>query len=1198
MKRFYLPYRPVIGLTTLLLVGLYLLVRTPEPFRKPSSCYHQVMTDREVAAYRNLSVAMVERLHTQMGLTNSELCAMSAEQLKEVVNEAEHPKPAHPGEALAWRRLQWQNENGEIPPDGLMRAAEQLEQMQTYQQDSPPPANSQPLSAGELQAVQLPLDGEEAFDSGSWSWLGPGNIGGRVRSLWIHPTNPNIMLAGSVGGGLWRTTDGGAIWWPVDDFMANLAVATIVMQPGDPNILYAGTGEGFYNIDSIRGAGVFMSVNGGSSWSHLPSTAGSNWYYVNRLTIAANGGAMLAATGSGIWRSTNGGGSWSQVNSDGAIKDVDYHPTNSNLAIASGSYGRAYYSTNGGQNWNAASGLPVLDWLGRVEVGYAPSNPTIVYASVSWNSGELWKSTNGGQSYTLINTGNNYLGGQGWYDNAVWVDPTNPDVVIVGGIDLWRSMNGGATLTKISEWWRAPSSAHADHHIIVQHPAYNGSSNRIVFFGNDGGVYKTNDVYTVQSGPPPNGWQELNNNLGITQFYGAAGNPTTGIIIGGTQDNGTLRYSGSSEAWTTMFGGDGGFNAADPTNGNYFYGEYVVLQIHRSTNGGISSSYITSGLGDAGTCANFIAPFILDPNNPNTMLAGGCSLWRSTNIKATTPAWSVIKGSINSNVSAIAVAAGNPDIIWVGHNGGEVYKTTNGTAANPSWTRVDNNSPGLPNRFVTRLTIDPTNHDRVYASFGGFSPDNIWRTSNGGASWQDASGSGVTGLPDAPVRSLVIHPSNPNFIYAGTEVGIFTSMDMGNQWLLPHGGPANVSVDELFWMRNRLVSASHGRGLFETDLGVTAEGVWTADGAWGYKTIYNQGDPAQWIINVENDTGLDTQVELTYEVLDPNNQQVVFWQGMVTTGAGVWGWGLPGTIGTTPGYYTFYGSAYYQGELTQAVATYYVRGPLVCTTYVSSDVPKTISSVGTPSVDSVLTVSNSGIIADVNVVALNGTHTWIQDLDFSLQSPAGTWVQLMEQSCNDEDNFNLSLDDEAIPGSWPCPPADGGVYRPSYPTLAFDGENKSGVWTLHIDDNGNLDGGALNGWGLQICEETTITPTPTHTPSPTNTHTPTPTRTPTPSPTNTHTPTPTRTPTPSPTNTHTPTPTRTPTPSPTNTHTPLPTSSNTPLPTHTNTPIPTHTDTPAATHTLTPVPTATLTPTPTAPPPAYRLYLPAIIGLP
>ena len=224
-------------------------------------------------------------------------------------------------------------------------------------------------------------------------------------------------------------------------------------------------------------------------------------------------------------------------------------------------------------------------------------------------------------------------------------------------------------------------------------------------------------------------------------------------------------------------------------------------------------------------------------------------------------------------------------------------------------------------------------------------------------------------------------------------------------------------------------------------------------------------------------------------------------------------------------------------------------GPTTCTVYNSSNVPQTISSSGTPTINSILNVASGGTISDVNVLNLNGTHTWINDLDFNLSSPQGTAVQIMARPCSSEDNFNLNLDDEAAPGSWPCPPTGGGTYQPSNPLSAFDGQNSTGTWTLTIHDNANLDGGSLNGWSLEICTEgagptatnTPVPPTATNTPLP-----PTSTNTPLPGSTNT----PTNTPVP-PTSTNTSVP-----PTSTNTSVP-PTSTNTPVPaTATNTPVP------------------------------------------
>ena len=754
-------------------------------------------SEQEIAELRGISLSTLHLLRKHRSLFKEDICVISEKKLARAIYRSNTPKPDEPDKAIAFRNMQLQDESGLIPEDGLQKA---LEHVRTMRSD--------------LSLSSTLFTSGAGIARGNWQSIGPGNIGGRIRSIIFHPNDPDTIWVGSVSGGVWKTTNAGQSWSEVDDFMANLAVSTLVINPTNPNIMYAGTGEGFYNGDGIRGAGIFKSTNGGATWNQLPATANNNWYYVNRLSISpTSNSTLLAATRSGIWRSINAGNTWSQVSTQADVYDIDFHPTDGTKAIAGGDNG-TYYSTNSGASWQSASGITNQSF-DRSEVTYAASNPDIVYASVDLNGGEIWKSTNGGQSYSQVNTGNSYLGSQGWYDNIIWVDPTNPNTVIVGGIDLWRSNNGGTSLTKISQWFSS-ASVHADHHYILAHPNFNGSTNKTVYFANDGGIYRTSDVYTAQDS---SGWEVLNNSLRITQFYGAAGNPTSGKIVGGTQDNGTLLYSGDADGWGSMNGGDGGFCAADPTDPNYFYGEFQYLQIHRSTNGGQSSSLIVDGLGDSGqgNDNNFISPYILDPNNPNTMLAGGGSLWRSSNVKAPTPQWISIKSPITggSNISAIAIAQDNSNIIWVGYNSGAVYKTTNGTAANPIWMRMDDNGVGLPNRYVHRIAIDPSNSNTVYVTFGGFRGDNIFRSADGGLSWADRTGIGVTGLPDVPVRSLVVSQTTPEYIYAGTEIGIFASEDAGLSWGLPHDGPANVSVDELFWLdANTLVAATHGRGLF------------------------------------------------------------------------------------------------------------------------------------------------------------------------------------------------------------------------------------------------------------------------------------------------------------------------------------------------------------------------------------------------
>src|SRR6266545_3576179 len=421
-----------------------------------------------------------------------------------------------------------------------------------------------------------------------------GNVDGRTRSILRHPSEPERIWAGSVGGGIWHTTDGGTHWEPVDDFMANLAVSCMVMDPSDPEVMYAGTGEGFFNVDAIRGAGIFRTLDG-VTWAQLPATATDDFTQVNRLAISTTSTVLLAATPTGLFRSDDGDRTtWTKV-LDVPVADVKSDPTRSTHAVAGGlDNGEAYFSTDGGQSWQPSTHGP---WSGRVELAYSVGNPDIVYASVQATHGEIWRSTDGGSTYqrraTLDTNGDPapYLGDQGWYDNAIWCgDPTDVDLLVVGGINLWRSTDGGDTLAEISTWWE-PRSVHADQHAIVSHPSYDGVGNRTVLFGNDGGVFQATDIQAVGTEAEPpyvDGWTELVNNYGVTQFYGGAGNAASGKIVGGAQDNGTICFdpANGTEQWTTIFGGDGGWCAADPSDPNVFYGEYVFLNIHRNTDGG------------------------------------------------------------------------------------------------------------------------------------------------------------------------------------------------------------------------------------------------------------------------------------------------------------------------------------------------------------------------------------------------------------------------------------------------------------------------------------------------------------------------------------------------------------------------------------------------------------------------------------
>lgn len=687
-----------------------------------------------------------------------------------------------------------------------------------------------------------------------WQVLGPSNIGGRVRAIAFDPRSPNRMLAGAASGGLWVSDNAGGSWRSNSDFMPNLSITTIVFDPVAPSNVYMGTGEA---SAGLVGVGVFKSTDGGGTWSFLGQTnvdANPDWRFVNRLAAhPGQPGVLLAALTSNdlvngaIYRTQDGGTTWTRVSTLRAL-DIAFDPNNPSNAVAGLDDGTIAFSRDGGASWSRTAPLvPSPSGRGssaRAEIAFARSQAGLVYASVDNAKGEVWRSNDSGGTWQKLSTPG-HLNNQGDYDNAIWVDPQDANHVVVAGLDIYQSRDGGNTFTKVSDWRLAPDSPHADHHALVSPPDF-GPGNRRLFNGNDGGIYRTANVDAIATNA---GWTDANSGLAVTQFYsGASRTPAGGRVIGGTQDNGSLQLDASG--WRPFRGGDGGYVAVDPVSDQVFYGSYVYLAIHRSLNGGLSS-YICQGITEAlpneeGSTycgasnvrkANFIAPFILDPNNRDRLLAGANSLWVTDSARST-PNWRTIKApsaATDNFINAIAVHEGNGNVIWVGHNNGEVYRSTDGLSQSPTWTRVG--AGQLPGRRVQRILVDRDNPNRVIVAATGFVPNNLWQTTDGGNSWASITGN----LPNAPIFDVKRHPSNGQWLYAATSVGVFTSENGGATWSTTNEGPANIRVRELFWIDERtLGAATYGRGMFKVAVAPGGapnyQDLWwagTAENGWG-----------------------------------------------------------------------------------------------------------------------------------------------------------------------------------------------------------------------------------------------------------------------------------------------------------------------------------------------------------------------------
>jgi len=749
-------------------------------------------------------------------------------------------------------------------------------------------AQTMPQRGGDVRRKALKAGVASAALASNWTARGPGNIGGRTRALLIHPTSPNIMWAAGAAGGIWKSTDGGASWTPKADLLVNIAVNSMLLDPRNPNVLYAGTGEGFFNADAVRGAGVLKSTDGGETWTQIASTANnSDFFYVQKLVISKGSSQRLyAATRTGVFRSNDGGGTWTKVLNGAGVNGcmdlaIQTDRALANVFAACGTFAQSTIyralDTAGTQNW-----VPVHSpaGAGRTTLALAPSNQNIIYAMAASNvAGNyrdgllgVYRSTASGAagSWTtqvdntsptrlnralLSNTvyhfladcgfgGSNQFLNQGWYDNTLAVDPKDPNIVWAGGIDLFRSNDGGQNWGQASHWWFTagvdPEYNHADQHTIVFHPQYDGVTNRIMYTGNDGGVHRTMDARApVSFSPEPvNGaspvcgntapgvlsWQSLNNGYEVTQFYHGVAYPDGNTFFGGTQDNGTLRGSIGSTTWSMIRGGDGGYVAVNPANTNMLWAENTNLSIQRSTNGGATYSSVTSGITEPQGNFLFITPFVQDPTNASRMYIGGARVWRASNataVPAPNPYWTLVSQFLGTRVSALAVSPVNPDQVMVGTQTGLVFRTNVATTANNTTVWASSQPRGGSN-YVSWVTADPVNSNIWYATVSTFNSGanvgHVFKSTDAGATWASIDGVGATAVPDVPVHSLVVDPLDTQRIYIGTDIGVFSTTDGGLNWARENSGFANVIVESLEIKGRRLYAFTHGRSMFTVDL--------------------------------------------------------------------------------------------------------------------------------------------------------------------------------------------------------------------------------------------------------------------------------------------------------------------------------------------------------------------------------------------
>jgi len=671
-----------------------------------------------------------------------------------------------------------------------------------------------------------------ASANGVWTELGPSTVPvngtsqpngiGRINDIAFDPVDSNIIWVGAPAGGLWKSSNGGQTWIALTDDLPTLGVSSILIDDNNTSKMYIGTGD--RDAGDSPGKGVYKSTNGGATWTSSSNGMGNKT--INKLVMKpSNHNEILAATNAGIYKTTGAGGSWFLKSVVGNFKDICYNPNNSNIVYAtkaSSSGAEFYRSFDGGGNWTKITvGLPSNAY--RMAISVTASNSTI-YLVAANSSGlvGVYKSINSGGSFSLKSSTPNILGysitgndnsSQAWYDLAIVVEPNSTDTLYVGGINTWKSTDGGVTWSIVGHWVGNTTvpAVHADQHCLKFSPLTNDLYN-----GNDGGIYKTFDAGAS--------WTDISSGLGISQIYRIGQDPTSSQnVVAGFQDNGTAILNNST--WTTEIGGDGMECIIDPTNNSTIYGSLYFGQILRSFNSGATFTTIADSLINGITeVGAWITPYCLKDGDHNTMFIGYDNIWRSTNVN-TTNSINFSKISSFSNVNKVSVVENSPadNNIFYAAVGTSIYRSDNVNSTSPTWSTI--NGPG---GVITDIEADPFSANVVYVTAG----NNVYKSINKGVSWASISGN----LPSVTMNCIVYDTSSSDGLYVGTDLGVFYKDSNISNWInYSLGMPATPMVTELeiyydtLIMNSKIRASTFGRGLWTSDLYINPSAPITAD---------------------------------------------------------------------------------------------------------------------------------------------------------------------------------------------------------------------------------------------------------------------------------------------------------------------------------------------------------------------------------
>lgn len=656
---------------------------------------------------------------------------------------------------------------------------------------------------------------------GLWQPKGPYNgstLGsttgiGRVNRVIFHPANHQIVFACTPAGGLWKSSDGGISWETNTDLLSNLGVSDLAINPLNPEVMYLATGD--RDAGNTYSYGILKTTDGGATWKPTGLSFGIafNIRAMNVYVSPADTNLVIAATSAGIYRSTDGGNSYTRVET-GSYNNMLQKIGNPNILFSStfqGTTCQIYRSTDAGVTWSVIADpvLPISNSR-RIELAVTPDDTNYVYAVIgASNSGleGVYRSTNGGNSWSKVDNGNVNLlgwdtqgqdqGGQAWYDLAIAVNPVNKNEIHVGGVNIWRSTNGGSNWNLAAHWYGGGGApfVHADIHHLNYQPVTNH-----LYSGTDGGVYRDK--------PNQSAWDQLNDGMNITQYYRLSGDATdTNLILAGAQDNSTHRYNGSS--WVSKIGGDGMDCAINPKSPNIMYGSSQYGNFRKSTNGGgnFNAQFDVSGVLPSGA---WVTPIKLDPLHPDTLYLGYDRVYRSYNGGVNFNSVSSV-GMLGGNADRLAIAPMHTNIIYVSR-ASNLWKSTD---RGNTWTNLSFNTPG--GNTITTIAIDYDNPDHVIITKSGYSSNNkVHESFDGGQSWNSIS----QGLPNVPANCVVIENNPEHSIYVGTDLGVFYRDSINPTWVEYNAGLPNLIVNdlEINYHNRKLRAATYGRGVWESPL--------------------------------------------------------------------------------------------------------------------------------------------------------------------------------------------------------------------------------------------------------------------------------------------------------------------------------------------------------------------------------------------